>query len=89
MKKLLIACAVVLSTGLFTSCGDTQYCYEITTTYSLLGIETTSSSKQWCTKNEIKSYEAAAKEAVVKLGISEDAITVSSKLTGLSKDECK
>lgn len=89
MKKFIVACAVVLSAGLFTSCGDTQYCYEISTTYSILGIETTTTNKQWCTKNEIKSYEASAKEAAVKLGASEDAIKVSSKLTGLSKDECK
>ena len=30
MKKMIIACAVVLAACL-SSCGDTNYCYEITT----------------------------------------------------------
>ncbi|MBQ7672458.1 MAG: hypothetical protein IJS49_05210 [Paludibacteraceae bacterium] len=89
MKKLFVACAIVLSAGLFASCGDTQYCYEITTTYTILGQQLSNTTRAWCTKNEIKSYEASAKDAAVKLGASEDAIKVSSKLTGLSQNECK
>lgn len=89
MKKLIVACAVVLGAGLFASCGDTNYCYEITTTYTILGQQLSNTTRAWCTKNEIKSYEASAKEAAVKLGASEDAIKVSSKLTGLSQNECK
>ena len=89
MKKLFVACAIVLSAGLFSSCGDTNYCYEITTTYTILGQQLSSTTRAWCTKNEIKSYEASAKEAAVKLGASEDAVKVSSKLTGLSQNECK
>ena len=89
MKKLFIACAIVLSAGLFTSCGDTEYCYEITSTYSIFGVSTTVTNKAWCTKNDIKSYEAKAKETAVALGAQESDVKVSSKLTGLSRDECK
>ena len=89
MKKLIIACAIVLSAGMFSSCADTEYCYEITSTYSIMGLSYTNTTKAWCTKNDIKSYEASAKETAVSLGASEDAVKVSSKLTGLSRDECK
>ena len=89
MKKLIVACAVVLGAGLFASCGDTNYCYEITTTYKVLGVETSATTKNWCTSNDIKTAEANAKQTLIDMGISEDVISVSSKRTGLSQAECK
>ena len=35
MKKMIIACAVVLAACL-SSCGDTNYCYEVTTKFPTL-----------------------------------------------------
>jgi hypothetical protein len=89
MKKLIVACAVVLGAGLFASCGDTNYCYEITTTYKILGEEISTTTKSWCTSNDIKTAEANAKQTLIDMGISEDVISVSSKRTGLSQAECK
>lgn len=88
MKKILIACAAVLALAL-TSCNDTNYCYEITTTASAGGFSYSATTRAWCTKNEIKAAEAQAKEAAKKAGASEDAIKVTSKRLSLSKDECK
>ena len=89
MKKLIVACAVVLSAGLFASCGDTNFCYEITTTYSLLGVETTTVDYYWGTSNDLKAYEADLKAGLKQLGLSEDAIKMSSKRTGKSQADCK
>ena len=33
MKKIVIACAIVLA-GVLSSCGNTNYCYELTTEVS-------------------------------------------------------
>ena len=42
MKKIVIAFAVLLA-GVLSSCGDTNYCYELTTTVNLLGVTSYSS----------------------------------------------
>ena len=88
MKKFIVACAVVLSAGLFASCGDTNYCYEITTTYSLLGVTYTDVNFRWCTSNDLKANEADIKAGLKELGLSEDAIKISSKRSGKSQDDC-
>ena len=88
MKKFIVACAVVLGAGLFASCGDTNFCYEVTTTYSLLGVETTTVDYFWGTSNELKAYEADIKAGLKQLGLSEDAIKMSSKRTAKSQDDC-
>ncbi len=54
MKKIAIVCAVVMATALsLSSCGDTQYCYEVTTTYTLAGQSLTTNYNIWCTSNEL------------------------------------
>ena len=40
MKKIIIACAVILA-GVLSSCGDTNYCYKLTATVSAFGVTTT------------------------------------------------
>ncbi len=87
MKKVIIACAAVLALGL-TSCGDTNYCYEITSKYTIGGVELSSTSYVWTTKNEIKAYEQQAKETAKRLGASEDVINISSHITTFSQEEC-
>ena len=44
MKKFAIACAIVLAAGMMTSCGDTNYCWEITQTVKVLGVETSTTT---------------------------------------------
>lgn len=89
MKKFIVACAVVLSAGLFASCGDTNYCYEITATAEVPIVGTiTQTSYSWCTSNEIKAAEADLKTALVNMGASEDAIKLSSKRTNKSQADC-
>ena len=38
MKKFVIACAIILA-GVLSSCGDTNYCYEVTATINVLGYD--------------------------------------------------
>lgn len=86
MKKIIIACAAVLTLGL-TSCGDTNYCYEVKQTYKLLGVEGTITTYVWTTKNEIKAYEAELRAAGEKIGYTDFKIT-SSIVVGVGKDDC-
>lgn len=88
MKKLAIVCAIVLAAGL-SSCGDTNYCYEVTATYKLFGVETSATTFWWGTKNELKSYEQTQKEIAVKLGASEDSVNITSKRANKSQEDCK
>ena len=64
MKKIVIACAVILA-GVLSSCGDTNYCYEITQKYSLLGVETSTTNYVWGTSNEL---DATIDEIEASLG---------------------
>jgi len=85
MKKLIIACAIVLGAGLCTSCGDTNYCYDVT--MSIAGVSSTFNF--WGTSNELKAYEADLKETQKKLGIDEKTITISHKRNGKSQSDCR
>ncbi|MBO4362522.1 MAG: hypothetical protein J6T76_07260 [Paludibacteraceae bacterium] len=86
MKKLLIACAAVLALGL-TSCGDTQMCYKVTSTYKALGVEMTTTDYVWTTKNDLKTYESKAKAAAELLGT--EAKVSSFPVPGRSEEDCK
>jgi len=86
MKKVIIACAAVLALGL-TSCGDTNYCYQVKQTYKLLGQEITLVTYEWTTKNDIKAYEASLKAAGEKAGYTDFKVE-SFIQVGVSKDDC-
>lgn len=88
MKKLAIVCAVVLAAGL-SSCGDTNYCYEVTKTYKVAGFEKSTTVFWWGTKNDLKTYEKTLKEESEKAGLSDDVITITSKRTSKSQSDCK
>lgn len=89
MKKFAIACAVVMATALsLTSCGDTQYCYEVKITTTVGSLENTTVTYTWATSNELDAYIASQKSILEKAGISEDAITTSYSKTSKSKDDC-
>ena len=53
MKKSIFVFAIILA-GVLTSCGDTNYCYELTTKVTILGVTTTTVSYVWGTANEIE-----------------------------------
>lgn len=89
MKKTLIAVAVVLAAGMMSSCNDTNYCYQVTQTYTLLGTEISHTYNWWGTKNDLKAYEQSLKDAATTLGAAENTVTISSTRTSKSQDECK
>lgn len=78
MKKLFYGSALLFAALTFTSCGNTEMCYKVTTTYKLLGEEISTVDYVWITKNQLKESEADAKEALEAIGISKDAIKVTS-----------
>ncbi|MGM9837524.1 MAG: hypothetical protein ACI30A_03420 [Paludibacteraceae bacterium] len=89
MKKIAIVCAIMLATTLsLVSCGDTNYCYEVTVTTKIAGLEQSVSYYWWGTKNDLKTYEQTLKDAQEKAGISGDAITITSKKTSRSQSDC-
>lgn len=88
MKKFAIACAVVMATAFsLTSCGDTQYCYEVTTTYTLLGQQLTTNYNLWCTSNELDAMIKEKETAFEKLGYKDMKTTY--KKNNNSKSDCK
>lgn len=86
MKKVIIACAAFMALVL-TSCGDTNYCYEVKQTYKILGQEVTLTTYNWTTKNEIKAYEASLKAAGEKAGYTDFRVE-SSIMVGVSQADC-
>ena len=88
MKKMVIACAILMA-GIFTACGDTNYCYEITTKFSLLGWEKTNVTTEWITSNELDARIAEIKKTLVEeYGLSEDAIVVTYQKLNKSQADC-
>ena len=87
MKKIVIACAVIMA-GVFTSCGDTNYCYEVTTKVNG-AIELSTTTYHWCTSNELEAIKADLKEAQTALGIDEKLITITATRTHKSSEDCR
>ncbi len=88
MKKIAIVCAVVMATALsLTSCGDTNYCYEVTTTYTLAGQSLTTNYNIWCTSNELDAMIEQKEAAFEKLGYKNMNTTY--KKNNNSKSDCK
>ena len=88
MKKFAIACAVVLAATL-ASCGDTNYCYEITATFPTLTGGTRSEVVYvWGTSNDIDAVEEKLKATYTAMGIPKDAITFTRKRTSKSQGDC-
>ena len=90
MKKFAIACVAVLATAMsLTSCGDTNYCYEVTTTYTFLGQQLTTNYKTWGTSNELDAVIAEREAALEKTGVSKESIKTEYKRTSLNQSDCK
>lgn len=88
MKKIVIACAVVLA-GVLSSCGDTNYCYEITQQYSVLDSEHITTTYMWGTSNELDAMIDDIKASLEAMGLSKDAYIVTYKrATNKSQEDC-
>ena len=87
MKKMIIACAVVLAACL-SSCGDTNYCYELTTTVTVAGLSNSSTSYVWGTSNELDAFKDELRKGQEAIGISKDAIEITAKRTSKSQSDC-
>ena len=87
MKKIAIACAVILA-GVLSSCGDTNYCYEITQKYTILGQEFSAVTYVWGTSNELDATIDEIEASLEMLGVSEDAYSVTYKKMHNSQSEC-
>lgn len=88
MKKFALALAVVLA-GVFTSCGDTNYCYEVTETLNIMGVSTTIVEYVWATSNEIDAAIAELEtEIIEEYGLSKDALKVTYKKINKSEADC-
>ena len=86
MKKMIIACAVVLAACL-SSCGDTNYCYEVTVKTNVL-VETSTTHYFWGTSNELDAFKDELRKGQEAIGISKDAIEITAKRTSKSASDC-
>lgn len=88
MKKIIIAC-VILMAGIFTSCGDTNYCYEITTKFSLLGWEKTITTVEWISSNELDArIDEIQKDIIEEYGLNEETVVVTYHKLNKSQADC-
>ena len=87
MKKMIIACAVVLAACL-SSCGDTNYCYEVSVTVKVGGLNSTSTSYVWGTSNELDAAIAQTEAQMEQRGISKDNYDITYKRTRKSASDC-
>lgn len=86
MKKMIIACAVVLA-ACMSSCGDTNYCYEVTVTTNVL-VEASTTHYFWGTSNELDAFKDELRKGQEAIGISKDAIEITAKRTSKSQSDC-
>ncbi len=92
MKKLIISCAVLLSTAMFMSCDNdpnVPRCWEVTMTVNVMGMPMKTSQYVWCTEAELEAEKQAIKEQQMQAGVSEDFITITSKRTNKSQADCQ
>ena len=88
MKKMIIACAVILAACL-SSCGDTNYCYEVTTKLpTLTGGTYEEKIYLWMTPNELDAWKEEYIKAKEAISISKDDIKIKAKRTSKSKSDC-
>lgn len=81
MKKFIFASAIVLA-AVFSSCGDTNRCYEVTAESEVLGIKYSATTYVWGTKNDL---DAAIAEAKKNGG---EGVKVTYKRTSKSQSDC-
>ena len=87
MKKIVIACAVILA-GVLSSCGDTNYCYKLTATVSALGVTTTEETYVWGTSNDLDAAIAEFDAQMEALGITKEYYSIDYQRTNKSESDC-
>lgn len=87
MKKFVIACAVILA-GVLSSCGDTNYCYEVTATINVLGTTTSQTFYVWGTSNDLEASMAELDADMEAAGISKDSYKIEYKRANKSQSDC-
>ena len=88
MKKTIIAlAAVICSLGIMTSCGDTKRCWEITATYSIMGVSQSSTIYVFGTRNDVDAAIDKAKQTLNASGIGE--INFTRKYIMKSQEDCE
>lgn len=88
MKKVIIAvAAMVCSLGFMTSCGDTKTCWEITETYSILGVSQSATVYVFGTRNDVDAAIAEAEKELNSLGVGE--LTITKKHVSKSQSDCE
>ena len=86
MKKIIFASAIVLA-GILSSCGDTNYCYEITQKSTILGVSTT--TYVWGTSNELDAAIDEIEATFETMGLSKDAYSIKYKKANKSQEDCR
>ena len=87
MKKIVIACAVILA-GVLSSCGDTNYCYKLTARVSALGVTTTEETYVWGTSNDLDAAIAEFDAQMEALGITKEYYSIDYQRTNKSESDC-
>lgn len=87
MKKIVIACAVILA-GVLSSCGDTNYCYKLTATVSALGVTTTEETYVWGTSNDLDAAIAEFDAQMEAIGITKEYYSIDYQRTNKSESDC-
>lgn len=87
MKKFVIACAIILA-GVLSSCGDTNYCYEVTATINVLGTTTSQTFYVWGTSNDLEASMAELDADMEAAGISKDSYKIEYKRANKSQSDC-
>ncbi len=87
MKKIVIACAVILA-GVLSSCGDTNYCYKLTATVSALGVTTTEETYVWGTSNDLDAAIAEFDAQMEAVGITKEYYSIDYQRTNKSESDC-
>ena len=87
MKKIIIACAVILA-GVLSSCGDTNYCYKLTATVSALGVTTTEETYVWGTSNDLDAAIAEFDAQMEAVGITKEYYSIDYQRINKSESDC-
>jgi hypothetical protein len=94
MKKFAIACAILMA-GLFCSCADTNFCYELTIKGKYKSSDGTYTTKEtelylWTTENELIAEIDLYKDKYARdWSMPKDKIDITYIVTGDSMDDCE
>lgn len=85
MKKFAIACAIFMA-GLFSSCADTNFCYEVTVSYKFDNMSISEKIYVWTTKNELDAEIDLIEDQYKNIY---GSIDIDYVITGDSMEDCE